>query len=191
MLQRIITNKLIEWKGNPSHKCLMIRGARQIGKTYSIENFGHTEYESCITINFLKNPSYKKIFSGDLDTKTLLMNLALYIPNAELIPGNTLIFIDEIQECPEAITSLKFWNEDDRYDVIASGSMLGIDYKRPTSYPVGAVTYYDMHALNFYEFLLASGISEDVIAKVKECYDNLEPVPVPIHERMMEQFLME
>ncbi|MBQ9608476.1 MAG: ATP-binding protein [Lachnospiraceae bacterium] len=186
MLKRSAEIKLKEWKENKSHKCLLVRGARQIGKTYLIEYFGKNEYKSCITINFLKNPSYKKIFEGDLDTKTLLMNISLYVTGAELIPGDTLIFLDEIQECPEAITSLKFWNDDKRYDVIASGSMLGIDYKRPSSYPVGAVSYLDMYPLSFFEFLIASNVSEEIIEKIRECFEKLEPVPFAIHDKIME-----
>lgn len=186
MLKRSIELKLKEWKENKAKKCLLVRGARQVGKTYLIEYFGKKEYKSCITINFLKNPSYKKIFEGDLDVKTLLMNISLYVNDAKLIPDETLIFLDEIQECPEAITSLKFWNEEKRYDVIASGSMLGIDYKRPSSYPVGAVEYVDMHALSFYEFLIASNVNDEVIEKMRECFENIEPVPFALHDKMME-----
>ncbi|MBQ8913997.1 MAG: ATP-binding protein [Lachnospiraceae bacterium] len=186
MLKRSIELKLKEWKENKSKKCLLVRGARQVGKTYLIEYFGKKEYKSCITINFLKNPSYKKIFEGDLDTKTLLLNISLYVTDSKLIPDETLIFLDEIQECPEAITSLKFWNEEKRYDVIASGSMLGIDYKRPSSYPVGAVEYIDMHPLSFYEFLIASNVSDEVIEKMRECFEKIEPVPPAINDKMME-----
>lgn len=186
MLERNISDKLEVWKKRDNRKCLLIRGARQIGKTYSVEHFGRTRYKSCIVINFLKNPSYKSIFSGDLDTKTMLINISLYIPEAVLIPHDTLIFLDEIQECPEAITSLKFWNEDERYDVIASGSMLGIDYKRPTSYPVGAVEYMDMTSLNFYEFIRAAKVNDDIVDILKTCFMERKPVPIPIHDRMME-----
>ena len=186
MLQRTILESLKQWKKENSRKCLLVRGARQIGKTFIIEYFGKTEYKSCVTINFLKKPSLKQIFSGDLDAETLLTNLSLYLPEAKLIPEHTLIFFDEIQECPEAITSLKFWNEDTRYDIIASGSMLGIDYKRPSSFPVGALTYLDMHSLSFREFLTAYGVTETIFTTLKKCFDELSPVPTAIHDKIME-----
>ncbi len=190
MLRRTVTDELKKWKSRDKRKCLMIRGARQIGKTYAVDHFGKTEYESYISINFLKTPSYKSIFEGDLDTKTLLMNISLYIPDAKLIKGRTLIFLDEIQECPEAITSLKFWNEEPEYDVIASGSMLGIDYKRPASYPVGAIDYIDMHSLSFREFLWANGVNDEVYELLEDCFQKKVPVPLPVNERIMQLFRM-
>ena len=186
MLKRNAENILKNWKDREERKCLLVRGARQVGKTFSVENFGRSAYESCITINFLKNPGYKRIFAENLDPKTLLLNIAVYIPEAKLIPERTLIFLDEIQECPEAITSLKFWNEEKRYDVIASGSMLGIDYKRPNSFPVGAIEYLDMTSLSFEEFLWAAGLPGEVIGILKEAFRKKEPVPIPIHERIMQ-----
>lgn len=184
-MKREITEKLHQWKIAKEHKCLMVRGARQVGKTYSITEFGMAEYASFIYINFLETPSLKQIFSGDLDTKTLLLNFSLYVPDAEFIQDNTLLFLDEIQECPEAITSLKFWSEDGRFDVIASGSMLGIDYKRPTSYPVGSVSYIDMYPLNFKEFLWAMGINDDIISVLGNSFDKQTKVSDAIHEKMM------
>ena len=128
MLRRKIDSILQEWKKNKDKKSLLVRGARQVGKTTTIRHLGES-YSSFIEINFLKNPSLKAIFSGDLDTDTLLLNFSVYLPEASFIPNETLLFLDEIQECPEAITSLKFFVEDKRFDVISSGSMLGIDYK--------------------------------------------------------------
>lgn len=186
MFQREITTLLEEWKNDSGHKCLMVRGARQVGKTFSISDFGRTEYDSFIYVNFLETPSLMKVFSQDLNTKTLLRNFSLYLPEARFVPEKTLLFLDEIQECPEAITSLKFWNEDSRFDVIASGSMLGIDYKRPTSYPVGSVNYLDMHAMNFPEFLRAGGIGEDILDLLRECFRECRQVPWAVHDKMME-----
>ncbi|MBR5377209.1 MAG: AAA family ATPase, partial [Lachnospiraceae bacterium] len=148
MLKRKVDDSLTAWKNKPDRRCLMIRGARQIGKTTSVRNFGK-KYGSFIEINFLKNPGLSDVFSGNLDADTLLLNFSLYLPDAVFVPGDTLLFLDEIQECPNAITSLKFWMEDRRFDVIASGSMLGIDYKRPVSYPVGSVDYIDMYPMSF------------------------------------------
>ena len=102
-LRREVTDKLKEWKTAQNHKCLLVRGARQVGKTYAIEHFCKEEYDSFIEINFLESPSMKMIFSGNLDAKTIKTNISLYIPNSRFIPGATCLFLDEIQECPEAI----------------------------------------------------------------------------------------
>ena len=190
MLKREVTDELKQWKETSDHKCLVMRGARQVGKTYAVEHFCETEYSSFIEINFLENPSMKKIFSGDLDAKTIKKNMSLYIPEGRFVQGDTCIFLDEIQECPEAITSLKFLANDKSIDVIASGSMLGIDYKRPTSYPVGSIRYIDMFSLNFREFLRASGVAEDIIDELRACYRNRTQVPWAIHDKMMELFRM-
>ena len=186
MLKRFVTDQLQQWKLRPDRKCLMVRGARQIGKTYAIEHFGKKAYASCITINFLKNPSLKKIFAEDLDPKRLLMNISLYLPGEKLIRGDTLLFLDEIQECPEAITSLKFWNEEPDFDVIASGSMLGIDYKRPKSFPVGALEYIDMHSLSFEDFLWAFQVNDDILELLRNAFNTRTAVPFAIHDRMMQ-----
>ena len=130
----------------------------------------------------------KKIFSGDLDSKTIRTNISLYIPESRVIPGKTCLFLDEIQECPEAITSLKFLAKDKDFDVIASGSMLGIDYKRPTSYPVGSIQYIDMYALSFKEFLYAAGVTDEIIDSLRSYFENETMVPWAIHDRIMELF---
>ena len=186
MLKRTITDRLIDWKNTPDHRCLMVRGPRQVGKTFSITRFIETEYESHIVINFLENSSYKKIFSGDLDIKTILTNISLYVRDSKIIPGNCCLFLDEIQECPEAITALKFLAQSAELDVIASGSMLGIDYNRPVSYPVGSVEYIDMYALSFDEFLMAMGVSDEVNGKLEQCFIRKEQVPWAVHDKMME-----
>ncbi len=186
MFERDITSLLEKWKNDRSHKCLIVRGARQVGKTFSVSEFGRRMYDSFVYINFLETPSLTKVFSQDLDVPTLLRNFSLYLPEAAFVPGKTLLFLDEIQECPEAITSLKFWNEHSQFDVIASESMLGIDYKRPSSYPVGSVEYLDMHAMSFGEFLKAGGIKEDIFGLLKECFEECKQVPWAVHDKMME-----
>ncbi|MBO5610106.1 MAG: ATP-binding protein [Eubacterium sp.] len=188
MLRRDIIDELKKWKDDSKRKCLVIRGARQVGKTYAVQRFGEEEYESFVEINFLENPSMKKIFSGDLDSKTIRTNISLYIPESRVIPGKTCLFLDEIQECPEAITSLKFLAKDKDFDVIASGSMLGIDYKRPTSYPVGSIQYIDMYALSFKEFLYAAGVTDEIIDSLRSYFENEIMVPWAIHDRIMELF---
>lgn len=185
MLRRKITQSLINWKKSTSKKCLIIQGARQVGKTFSIEAFGQQNYPEVLTINFKETPSAAQIFTGDLDVNTLITALRFRFPNKKLNPGTTLIFLDEIQECSEAITSLKFWTIDGRYDVIASGSLLGIDYRRASSYPVGYVDYLHMYGLDFEEFLWALGISEDLIHSLQVMFDNRKPVPPAVHSAMM------
>ena len=185
MLRRKIDKLLKEWKQKKNKKALLVRGARQVGKTTSIRNLGES-YDSFIEINFLRNKSFKEIFSGDLDVNTLILNFSVYLPEARFIKGKTLLFLDEIQECPEAITSLKFWVEDGRFDVIASGSMLGIDYNRPVSYPVGSIEYIDMYALSFEEFVWSQEISDTVIGTLRDCLDSVKQVPNAINDRMHE-----
>ena len=188
MLRRDVIDELKKWKDDSKRKCLVIRGARQVGKTYAVQRFGVEEYESFVEINFLENPSMKKIFSGDLDSKTIRTNISLYIPESRIIPGKTCLFLDEIQECPEAITSLKFLAKDKDFDVIASGSMLGIDYKRPTSYPVGSIQYIDMYSLSFKEFLYAAGVTDEIIDSLRSYFEKETMVPWAIHDRIMELF---
>ena len=154
MLRREVDSYLQAYCRGPVKKCLVIRGARQVGKTFSVRELAKSGiFSSYIEVNFLKNPELCEIFSGSLDTQSLLMAFSVYMPESRFVPGSTLLFLDEIQECPQAITSLKFWAEDGRFRVIASGSMLEMDYKRPTSYPVGSVQYLDMKPLGFREFL--------------------------------------
>lgn len=188
MLKRKILNELLAWKNNSERLCLLVKGARQVGKTYIINIFAKENYQHYISINFHENPAYKAIFDGDLDAETLIKQISLRVPGAELVPGKTLLFLDEIQNCPRARTALKFLAIDKRFDVIASGSMLGINYKDVPSYPVGYVDQLEMHSLDFEEFLWANGVSFQSIADIREYYEKKETVPLAMHERMMELF---
>ena len=124
MLKRKIMKQLLEWKNKSEKMCLVIKGARQVGKTYIIDEFARENYKNYIYINFIEKPSYKDIFNGDLDVETIIKQITVNIPNAKLIPNETIIFLDEIQDCPTARTALKFLSQDKRFDVIASGSLL-------------------------------------------------------------------
>jgi len=188
MLRRKIIDQLKEWKEQKNKKCLVVQGARQTGKTYIIERFGEAEYEEFIEINFKEIPSASEIFNGDLSVDTMIMAMRFRFPDKRIIPEKTLIFLDEIQECEEAITSLKFWSIDNRYDVIVSGSLLGIDYNRASSYPVGYVDYLNMYGLDFEEFLWGMGITNDMIEILRSCLENKRPVPVSIHNQVMDYF---
>ena len=120
MLERKFYQNLIHWKENHEKECLLINGARQVGKTFLVEHFGAAEYASCISINFIKNPEYKAIFEGPLDPSSVIKRLSLQVSNARIVPRSTLLFLDEIQACRKARTALKFLALDERIDVIAS-----------------------------------------------------------------------
>lgn len=188
MLKRKATKQLQDWIKTKNKKCLVVQGARQTGKTFIIKQFAEDNYDEYIEINFKMTPSATDIFSGDLSVDGMVMALKFRFPDKKIIPGKTLIFLDEIQECPEAITSLKFWADDNRYDLIASGSLLGIDYKRSSSYPVGYVDYIKMHGLDFEEFLWGLGISEDMIGSVQEYLLHKKLIPEAIHNQIMSYY---
>jgi predicted AAA+ superfamily ATPase len=188
MLRRKIHNYLLDWKNKPHRMALMVKGARQVGKTFSIGQFAREQYPHYVYINFDENPTYQAIFNGDLDIDTLIKQITLRVPKAELIPGKTLIFLDEIQNCPQAQTALKFITMANRFDCIASGSLLGIKNKDIPSYPVGYVEHLDMYSLDFEEFLWANGVPAQSIADIREYFERKEKVPPAMHGRMMELF---
>ena len=186
MLKRKAMTSLEKWKATPKRKSLLISGARQVGKTYLVRRFAEANYASFIELNFVENNSLTEIFAGSLDAQSILTNIRLVMPHQKIIPGETLLFLDEIQECPQAITALKFLTQAEEIDVIASGSALGIAYKQTASFPVGAVEFLDMTSLDLEEFLWAIGIGEDVIDTVRSYFVRKAPVPQGIHTKMME-----
>lgn len=188
MLKRKATKLIEEWVSTKNQKCLVIQGARQTGKTYIIERFAEENYEETLEINFKEIPSASEIFSGDLTVDNMIMAMRFRFPEKKILPGRTLIFLDEIQECQEAITSLKFWAADNRFDVIVSGSLLGIDYKRASSYPVGYVDYIKMYGLDFEEFLWGIGVSEEMIKTLCNYLYSKEAVPEAINSQMMNYY---
>lgn len=188
MLKRKIYDDLIKWKARSDKLCLLVKGARQVGKTFIIEKFARENYKHHTTINFVKNPAYKAIFDGDLDVETLIKQISLRARGASLIPGETLLFLDEIQDCPRARAALKFLAQDGRFDIVASGSMLGINYKDIPSFPVGYIDYLEMHSLDFEEFLWANGVLPDSIDDIRSYYEKKKTVPTAMHERMIELF---
>lgn len=188
MLKRKATEHIKNWVTSKEKKCLIIQGARQIGKTYIVEHFAKVNYEETVEINFKQMPSAADIFTGDLVVDDMVMAMRFRFPKKKISPGKTLIFLDEIQECEEAITSLKFWAIDNRYDVIASGSLLGVDYKRASSYPVGYVDYLKMYGVDFEEFLWGMGISEEMIDSIFRCFVSKTMIPSAIHSQMMNYY---
>ena len=188
MLKRKIMDQLVEWKKEKNKNVLLVTGARQVGKTFIIKEFANQYYDNYIYINFIEKPEYITIFEGNLDATTIQKQISLRIKNAEFIEGKTLIIFDEIQACQNAITALKFLNEDKRFDYIASGSLLGIAYKRVSSFPVGSIKRIELKSLDFEEYLWAIGINEDTILYLKEFFDNKKTIPDGMHKQMMSYF---
>lgn len=177
MLKRKITNELFRWKKSGKNKqCMLVKGARQVGKTYIIDDFAKNNYKNYIYINFELTPSYKTIFDGDLDIITLRKQLELNFPNIVLEEGNTILFLDEIQACPNARVALKSFSLDGTIDVIASGSLLGLYYKEVRSYPVGYEEYYELKPLDFEEYLWAVGIKDEYIEDCKKAFKNVDKI---------------
>ena len=145
MLKRKIDRYLVEWKSSIDKKPLVVKGARQIGKTASIRYFAQGNYAYFIEINFALQPKYKKIFEEGYEVNSILKNLSLLNPSFTFVPGETLIFFDELQECPDCATALKSFKQDGRYDVICSGSLMGLYYQQIESNSVGYKTDYEMH----------------------------------------------
>ena len=186
MLTRKIYNKLLAWKGKKDNKgCLLLKGARQVGKSFIVDYFAKENYQSYIKINFIETPKLKEIFNGELTSSEILKRISLSLADIKFIKGSTLIFLDEIQECKEARTALKFLANNDDFDVIASGSLLGISYKEVSSIPVGYETHLMMYPLDFEEFLWGVGYDKQAILNLKSFFDNKEIIPQVIHENML------
>ena len=201
MLKRKIEDTLTKWKNKTGHKPLVIMGIRQCGKTFIAQHFAAGNYKSVVYMNFIKEPERINAFVGSKDVDKILLNLSAQIQGVKFIPGETCLIFDEIQECPEARTSLKFFKEDGRFDVIATGSLLGVQgygdelrKKRRklirkedlgvNSVPVGSEEIIEMYPLDFEEFLWANGLNPDVIEALRKFYKEETPVPVGIHVAM-------
>lgn len=163
LLKRKIDTFLTEWKAAPDRKPLIVKGARQIGKTESIRQFARNNYANVIEINFVEQKTFKDIFDNGYEPDTIIRNITLKKPGLEFAEGETLIFFDELQACPDCATSLKFFKQDGRYDVICSGSLMGISYKEIESNSVGFKDDYEMHSMDFEEFLWALGYTDEQI----------------------------
>ena len=164
MLKRKIDKYLTDWKNRPDKKPLIIKGAGQIGKTRSVEWFAGQNYASVIEINFIEQKKYREIFNDGFEVDAILKNISLLNPELKFIPGNTIFFFDELQACPNCATSLKFFKLDGRFDVICSGSLMGISYNEIESNSVGYKEDYEMHSMDFEEFLWAMGYNDEFTA---------------------------
>ena len=191
MLRRKIQDTLLQWKKTPGHKPLVIKGCRQCGKTFSVREFAKKYYKHEVYLNFLQDSSYASIFSGSLEVNHLVMMMSALIPDAVFEAGRTVIILDEIQDCPDARTALKFFHLDGRFDVICTGSLLGVrGYgKEPKSVPVGYETVIDMFPLDFEEFLWANGITAPMISILEDCLKKESPVPEALHNRFRQLLL--
>lgn len=173
-MKRKLLNNLIEWKNDKNHKPLVLEGARQVGKTWLMKEFGRTQYKKVAYINFDKNEKMCKVFEADLDTNRLITAIELDV-EFKITPEDTLIIFDEIQECPRAITSLKYFNEDaPQYDIIAAGSLLGVAHHFGTGFPVGKVEFLRLYPLSFTEFLDAMGKEQFVELIEKQDFEMIK-----------------
>ena len=191
MLRRKMYDYLLNWKKEHKNECLLVKGARQVGKTYLIRAFGRSEYESFVEINFQEKVSLKSVFNGDKTAEEIYKRMTANIPGIRLIPGKTLIFLDEIQKCADARTALKFLAEDGKYDIIASGSLLGLSYGTDAdrevepveSIPVGYEKSVIMYSMDFEEFLWAYGYTDEAVEYLRDLYERFEKVPTETNER--------
>lgn len=198
MYKRKIEDELQRWKQSAKRKPLVVKGVRQCGKTSSVKQFAYANYENVVYMDFREDASLISIFNNSLKVDYLTMALSAAIPGSLFVPGKTCIIFDEIQECPRARGALKFFCLDGRYDVICTGSLLGVNgYKTKeqeqqeaqASIPVGFETIVDMYPMDFEEWLWANGISSEVDTYLRECLKNEEPVGEGIHLRMRELWL--
>ncbi len=197
MLRRKITIFLEDWKNDPSKTPLVIKGLRQIGKTYIVKEFAKAKYENAFILDFRKQPSLHTIFDGDFNIDDITLSISALpkenrvIENSKMIPYKTLLIFDEIQDCPNARSSLKYFKQDGRYDVICTGSLLGIDGYRTSkkvsrSIAVGSEEQVEMYPMDFEEFLWASDVDNVIIDKLKHCVDEKELFPFYLHEKFLD-----
>lgn len=187
MLERRIKQEIRDFLDSDRKEALMVTGARQVGKTYIIRECAKEIYKNIVEINFVENQQAVKLFENITGSKDLLLRLSV-LTDVPMIPGQTLIFFDEVQECPEIVTAIKFLVEDGQYRYILSGSLLGVELKDIRSVPVGYLSILEMYPLDFREFCEANRVSQTVMDKLKECFEKKQPVDELIHEKMMELF---
>ena len=189
MFQRKITKLFSEWRARTTKKALCIVGARQIGKTTAVREFGKSNYAHFVELNFAKDERAKMIFEGSLDVETVLTNLTAYVQKP-LVAHHTLILFDEVQECPRARTAIKFLVEDGRYDYMETGSLLGVRTKEVVSQPVGFEEIVNMYPMDFEEFLWANGVQPTTIDYLRACIEKKETISDSVHDTMSRLFLL-
>ena len=187
MLDRTMEKKIENFFKTESKSALMITGARQVGKTYCIRQFARKHFESVIEINFLEMPQAITLFENARNSEDILLRISA-LTDIPLIKGKTLIFFDEVQECKEIVTAIKFLVDEESYRYILSGSLLGAELKDIRSVPVGYMTIYEMFPLDFFEFCKANRVSDKILNKLEECFEQRQPIDSLIHEKMMDLF---
>ena len=187
MLKRKIQAEIESFYNAPHKKALLITGARQVGKTYIIRDFGEQHFKSFIEINFFENKKAVELFQSATNSADLLLRISA-IADQPLIPGETLIFLDEVQECKEIVTAIKFLVDEGSYRYILSGSLLGVELKDIRSTPVGYMDVKEMFPMDFEEFAIANGVSERVLSALEQSFDSRVPVDSFVHEKMMDLF---
>jgi len=181
-MYRLAYLDLLNWKNIDSRKPLLVQGARQVGKTYLLKQFGEKEYDDCAYFNFEETPQLSTLFEGDLSPQKLIMSLAAF-QGRPITPEKTLIFFDEIQTCPRALTSLKYFCEEmPRHHIVAAGSLLGVRIGKSSSFPVGKVSFLSMYPLSFLEYLRAIG--EEMLIELLLKNTSLDPIPEILHEKL-------
>lgn len=186
MIKRKITSRLVNFYSN-SRKALLLTGARQTGKSYSIRHFAQSNFKHYIEINFIEQPNARNIFANATNVQDMLMRLSAFTAD-ELVQGETIIFLDEIQECPEALTAVKFLVEEGSFRYIMSGSLLGVEMKDLRSAPVGYIDVWEMFPLDMEEFFKAVGVSERIMTHIRTSWEQLQPIDAVIHEKLMAIF---
>lgn len=187
MLKRTVYDKLIRWKESQNRRALCIIGARQTGKTTIIREFGKKNYKYFVEINFVTDKDAEKIFDDSLDADTIIENLTAF-KMQKMEPGETLVFLDEIQECPNARSAIKFLVEDGRFDYIESGSLLGVRHREVRSYPVGFEEICYMYPMSFEEFIIANGVQESTLEMLDSCCRTESEVSQSVHDTMLKLF---
>lgn len=187
MLKRKAYDDLLAWKSSPSNRALLVTGARQVGKTYLIREFGKSQYSSFVELNMILNNDAAAVFSSSSSADEIIMRLSL-IADQPLVPNETLVFIDEVQECPEVITAIKALVDDGRFSYILSGSMLGVELRDVRSLPIGYLASITMYPLDFEEFCWAFNVGDDVSGLIRNSFEETKPVDSFVHDRMMKLF---
>ena len=191
MLARDIMKQLVDWKLRNNHHPLILSGLRQVGKTYIVRQFGHENYRNVVYMDFRSNKSLHTVFEGDFDVNRMVSRITALLFDATFVPSETLVIMDEIQDCPNARSSLKYWDLDGRYDVIATGSFLGVKgFRKPyqRGIPVGYEEHMTMFPLTFREFLNNYGMPQNIIEYVQQCINESKVIDAAIHERMRDLY---
>lgn len=187
VLERKAYKAIEDWKASPSRRALLVTGARQVGKTYLVREFASHEYDALIELNFILDPNAAALFGSPHATGDIERRLSI-ATDTRPVPGRTLVFLDEVQKCPEALTAIKGLVDSGRYDFVLSGSLLGTELRGIRSNPAGYVAEVEMFPLDFEEFCWAHGIGADMFSYLRDCMARMEPVDGPIHERFMSLF---